>query len=416
MIEKSGNLLQRTLKRFVLELLKLSMLQVTLLLVAVAVIVSVTLVMTIDYLWDGRFSTEMEFAGVVVPLLDGVLIVGLLVAFFSELREEEQRNRQAQEEIKFKNTILQTLQETPLDAILVVDDNEQIISCNQQFNELWALSSQMTGETPCAALLRSIAGQVKNSEPFLARIQYLYRHHDKKSREEIELKDGRIIDQYSAPIMGVEGRYYGRVWYCRDITESKKAEEQIRNFAFYDILTQLPNRHLLTNRLNQAMAAGRRNGRYGAVMFLDLDNFKPLNDRYGHDIGDLLLIEVAYRITGCVREMDTVSRFGGDEFVVMLLELDTDKRRSVALANRIAEKIRVALAEPYFLTQRHGRNTTATVEHRCTSSIGVVVFCGHEESQEEVIKEADKAMYQAKEDGRNIVRIVEKNSEDPFTS
>lgn len=99
-----------------------------------------------------------------------------------ELPRRAQRNRQAQEEIKFKNTILQTLQETPLDAILVVDDNEQIISCNQQFNELWALSPQMTGATPGAAMLQSIAGQVKNSEPFLARIQYLYRHHDKKRR------------------------------------------------------------------------------------------------------------------------------------------------------------------------------------------------------------------------------------------
>ena len=129
-----------------------------------------------------------------------------------------------------------------------------------------------------------------------------------------------------------------------DITERKEAEEHIHNFAFYDALTQLPNRRLLNDRLEQAKAASKRNGRYVAVMFLDLDNFKPLNDMHGHDVGDLLLIEAAHRITHCVREMDTVSRFGGDEFVVILGELDVDREPSIAYAGIVAEKSIVCLS------------------------------------------------------------------------
>jgi diguanylate cyclase (GGDEF)-like protein len=172
-------------------------------------------------------------------------------------------------------------------------------------------------------------------------------------------------------------------------------------------LTQLPNRRLLNDRLVQAMAASKRSGRYGALMFLDLDNFKPLNDTYGHGVGDLLLIEVARRISCCVRETDTVTRFGGDEFVVMLSELDADKDRSIAQAGIVAEKIRVTLTEPYALTIQPDGDTNTTVEHRCTSSIGMVVFINHEASPEDIIKWADMAMYQAKEAGRNLIRLYD---------
>jgi diguanylate cyclase (GGDEF)-like protein len=189
----------------------------------------------------------------------------------------------------------------------------------------------------------------------------------------------------------------------RDITERKQAEEQIRNLAFYDSLTQLPNRHMLDDRLHQAMAASKRTGRYGALMFLDLDNFKPLNDKYGHSVGDLLLIEVARRISSCVREMDTVARFGGDEFVVMISELDTDEESSTAQTSIVAEKIRAILAKPYVLTLQHEDGTETTVEHHCTASIGVTLFINSEVSAEDLIKRSDMAMYKAKECGRNQV-------------
>ena len=194
------------------------------------------------------------------------------------------------------------------------------------------------------------------------------------------------------------------------ISERKQAEEQIRQLAFYDALTQLPNRRLLNDRLEQAMAASKRSGRYGALMFLDLDNFKPLNDTHGHDVGDLLLIEVARRITGCVREMDTCARFGGDEFVVILSELVTDKTESTTQARIVAEKIHAALAEPYRLKIQPEGKAETTVEHHCTSSIGIVLFVDHEASAEDILKWADMAMYQAKEAGRNLIRFYGANA------
>jgi diguanylate cyclase (GGDEF)-like protein len=185
------------------------------------------------------------------------------------------------------------------------------------------------------------------------------------------------------------------------------AEEQIHNLAFYDALTLLPNRRLLNDRLSRAMAASHRSGCYGAVMFLDLDNFKPLNDTYGHDVGDLLLIEATDRLKSCVRETDTVARFGGDEFVVMLSELNLDKTESTTQAHTVAEKIRAVLAEPYLLRLRHEGGADTIVEHPCTASIGVVVFINHEKSQEDILKWADAAMYQAKASGRNSIRFYD---------
>jgi diguanylate cyclase (GGDEF)-like protein/hemerythrin-like metal-binding protein len=142
-------------------------------------------------------------------------------------------------------------------------------------------------------------------------------------------------------------------------------------------------------------------------MFLDLDNFKPLNDTYGHVVGDALLIEVARRISSCVRETDTAARFGGDEFVVMLSELEVDQAKSFAQARIVAEKIRVSLAETYFLTVQREGQAECKVEHHCTSSIGVVLFIGHETSVDNLFKWADLAMYQAKEDGRNLIRFFD---------
>ncbi|BCK87660.1 hypothetical protein MIZ01_1451 [Sideroxyarcus emersonii] len=194
----------------------------------------------------------------------------------------------------------------------------------------------------------------------------------------------------------------------RNITERKRAEEQIRNLAFYDALTQLPNRRLLQDRFNQVLSACRRNNRYAALMFIDLDNFKPLNDEHGHDVGDILLVEVAHRIVGCVREVDTVSRFGGDEFIVMLSELDADRTISMTQASVVAEKIRQSLGEVYRLgvAQSDGR-PDRVIEHHCTASIGVVLFSNHGATQEDLIKLADAAMYQAKSAGRNQVYFAD---------
>lgn len=189
-----------------------------------------------------------------------------------------------------------------------------------------------------------------------------------------------------------------------DISERKRLEDQIRLLAFYDPLTSLPNRRLLRDRLGQTIAACRRTQCSAALLMIDLDNFKPLNDALGHAIGDQLLVETASRITSCVREVDTVARLGGDEFVVVLGELDGDKHISARQAEHVAEKIRATLCAPYRLksTRREG---PALCEHSCSASIGITMLGDDEDSQDEIIDRADAAMYQAKASGRNAVRF-----------
>ena len=185
---------------------------------------------------------------------------------------------------------------------------------------------------------------------------------------------------------------------------ANRNERELEKLSGMDMLTQLPNRRRLEQRLAEKIAVSKRTGQRGAVMFLDLDNFKPLNDAYGHAAGDMLLQEVARRIRGCIREIDMVARFGGDEFVILLSELGTDKEDAKWRAGQVAEKIRVTLAEPYRIA---AQGPTGHVEHRCTASIGVEMFAGGAMSEVDILKRADAAMYEAKEHGRNAVRFHE---------
>ncbi|MFU8837987.1 MAG: EAL domain-containing protein [Thiohalomonadaceae bacterium] len=183
-----------------------------------------------------------------------------------------------------------------------------------------------------------------------------------------------------------------------DVTERKEAERQIRHLAFYDALTSLPNRRLLLDRLHQAMVTSQRNAMHGALLFIDLDNFKTLNDTQGHLAGDQLLIEVAQRLRECVREYDSVARLGGDEFVVLLEQLHLQSAMAARKAEQISEKILKRLNQPYHLRER---------EHHSSPSIGVSLFHGQQESSEELLKRADMAMYQAKAAGRNTIRFFD---------
>jgi len=199
---------------------------------------------------------------------------------------------------------------------------------------------------------------------------------------------------------GITRQYVGLF---SDISARKVMEDRVRQLAFFDALTELPNRRLLADRLGQAMLLNQRSGHYGALMFLDLDNFKPLNDTHGHATGDLLLIEVARRLKACVRQVDTVARIGGDEFVVMLSELDTCAEKSRQQAQILAENVRQSIARPYLLTIKHHGAADSQVEHRCSASIGVAMFASNDNNQERALKHADSAMYQAKDAGRNCV-------------
>jgi diguanylate cyclase (GGDEF)-like protein/PAS domain S-box-containing protein len=199
-------------------------------------------------------------------------------------------------------------------------------------------------------------------------------------------------------ITGAVTRLMGAV---SDITERKAAEEQIENLAFYDALTSLPNRRLLLDRLEQALSLSARTGQHGALLFIDLDHFKNLNDSRGHEAGDQLLIQQARRLTLCVREGDTVARLGGDEFIIILGELSADAEEAAEETSAIAQRILQALSVPVALTFK------AMTDYENTCSIGVAMFRGHDVSVDELLRRADMAMYQAKADGRNQFRFYD---------
>ena len=185
---------------------------------------------------------------------------------------------------------------------------------------------------------------------------------------------------------------------CRNVTQRKSSEDEINKLAFYDPLTNLPNRRLMLDRLLQALAVSARSGRMGALLFIDLDNFKTLNDTQGHDMGDLLLQQVGQRLTLAMRQGDTVARLGGDEFVVMIEELSVNRDEAAAQAETIGEKLLAAIGQPYRL---------AGLDYLITPSIGVTLYTDHFQSTDELLKQADMAMYQAKSAGRNTLRFFD---------
>jgi diguanylate cyclase (GGDEF)-like protein/PAS domain S-box-containing protein len=217
-------------------------------------------------------------------------------------------------------------------------------------------------------------------------------------------KNGNLywVDTSIVPFKGFDGKPYQYVAISTDITERKQGEKNIEHLAFYDSLTNLPNRRLLMDRLQHALSSNIRNDKYGALLFIDLDNFKSLNDTKGHGVGDLLLIEVAQRLKHCVREEDTVGRLGGDEFVILLDNLSSSNEEASAHAERVSLKVLQALNQPYVLQEN---------EHHSSPSIGVAMFCGNTASADDLLKRADSAMYQSKAAGRNTVRFYDERTQ-----
>lgn len=214
-------------------------------------------------------------------------------------------------------------------------------------------------------------------------------------------KDGHIVPTEVVTTLhsNAEGQLTSIIGISRDITERKKTEEVIRSLAFYDSLTKLPNRRLLLDRLELAIAQAKRKEESLVLMFIDLDKFKPVNDVYGHETGDWLLQSVAQRMVCCLRESDTAARIGGDEFIVLLPEIH--KR---ADAYMVAEKIRDAISQPFPLTNGDQLHISAC--------IGIAIYPEHGLTEKQLMKSGDAAMYQAKESGRNRVWVYQKSGDD----
>ena len=282
------------------------------------------------------------------------------------------------------------------DAILITDQDASILRVNQAFQDISGYNAdELIGKNP------RIIKSERHDAAFFRTIQSALLNSGKWSGEIWARRKNGEDYPTAVTITAVyddQQQVSNYVSVARDISDIKKTEQEIHQLAFYDHLTQLPNRRLLLERLHHTMAASARHDWHGALIFLDLDHFKTINDTQGHIMGDRLLVEAARRLLTCVREIDSVSRLGGDEFVVVLEELSSQAQEAAAQAELIVEKIRDELSKPYELNN---------YDYLSTASFGVNLFRGHQESVEDLLKHADIAMYQAKTSGRNAMRFYD---------
>ncbi len=282
------------------------------------------------------------------------------------------------------------------EGMMITDTNNIILRVNRAFTKITGYTAaEIIGKNP-----RLLSSGSQNTSFYSAMWESIHNTGAWEGEIWNRRKHGEVYPGYLAitEVKDPNGAVTNYVATLNDITSSKAAADKIENLAFYDHLTNLPNRRLLVDRLKQALASSARSGREGALLFIDLDNFKALNDTLGHDIGDLLLQQVAQRLVSCVREGDTVARLGGDEFVVMLEDLSEQAVDAAAQTEAIGEKILAALNQPYQL---------AAVAYHNSSSIGAALFADHQQSLDELLKQADIAMYQAKKAGRNTLRFFD---------
>ena len=327
----------------------------------------------------------------------GMRAAELVIANTELIFQNNEKEKRAAELVIANNelTIAATVFESQ-EGMIVTDARNVILRVNYAFTDITGYSAEDTiGKTP--ALLSS----GKHSKEFYAtmwaslkRIGY-WEGEIWNKRKNGELFPEHLCITVIKDKLGVITNYVATM---NDITMSRKAADEIQQLAFYDVLTGLPNRRLLLERLKLALAYSVRTGNYGSIFFLDLDNFKVLNDTLGHDIGDLLLQAVAQRLESCVREGDTIARLGGDEFVIIINALSNQPVEAVAQALVVGKKILRELNLPYLL---------ASYEYRSTPSIGANLFIGHEISIQELLKQSDIAMYQAKKAGRNTLQFFD---------
>jgi diguanylate cyclase (GGDEF)-like protein/PAS domain S-box-containing protein len=323
----------------------------------------------------------------VQPLVSSKDDEGGLVAVAADMTER----RRSQADLR-----LAAIAFNSLEAMAITDAKQVILRVNSAFTRITGYSASEACGQVVGRLLRS--GR-HDAEFYRAMWQQLTAHRHWQGEVWNRRKDGEIYPEWLSitAVVGDHGDVANYVAVFTDITQKKLAEETIHNLAFYDPLTELPNRRLMRDRLEQLRSSHTSPGQVAAVLFIDLDKFKELNDTRGHDIGDALLVEVSCRLRSCVRANDTVSRQGGDEFVVILSDLNPSPQAGHDVAV-IAEKIRAALARPYDLLG---------IPWHCTASIGICMFDGAQDALDEVLKRADIAMYEAKRAGRNAVRFYD---------
>jgi diguanylate cyclase (GGDEF)-like protein/PAS domain S-box-containing protein len=324
---------------------------------------------------------------------------GEIVGLFGIARDITERKK-IEADLRIAATVFESQE-----GMLISDGNNVILRVNRAFTKITGYSAEeVIGKNP-----RILQSGRQDTVFYAAMWQGINDTGAWEGEVWNRRKNGEIFPEHLTitAVKDQDGIVTNYVATLFDITLSKAAADEIEHLAFYDPLTGLPNRRLLMDRLKPALASSHRSGRKCALLFIDLDNFKTLNDTLGHDIGDLLLQQVAERLTSCVREVDTVARLGGDEFVVMLEDLSEQATEAVEHTEIVGNKILSTLNQPYLL---------ATHDYHSTPSIGAILFNGYEQTVDELLKQADIAMYHAKASGRNTLRFFDQQMQAGITA
>ena len=344
-------------------------------------------------IWTGEFHNRRKDGtlfweqSTIAPIFDGR---GVPIHYLA-IKENITDRRRTEEALRIAATAFEARE-----GMFITDAAGAILRVNKAFTEITGYTSEEVVDKTS-----SMFSSGRHDAAFHVAMQNTV-EQDGAWQGEIwsRRKNGEIFPEWLTitAVRNNEGKITHHVSTFTDITQRKAAEDQIKHLAFYDPLTLLPNRRLLIDRMQQAMAASTRSGCEGALLFIDLDNFKALNDTLGHDKGDILLQQVAQRLKSCVREGDTVARLGGDEFVVMLEDLSKMPGEAAAQTETVGQKILYALNQRYDLAGHDYHNT---------ASVGVTLFAEHQNNVDELMKRADLAMYQAKAAGRNTLRFFD---------
>ena len=345
-----------------------------------------------------KYAKIRELVSEVIMLVSLLLGVSIFIKTHKGLHTEVSLRKRAEEYWKSALAELK-YQKYALDKhahVVVTDTHGRITYANDKFCEISGYAqSELIGQN------HSIINSDQHPKEFFNEI---YRTVAKGEAWHNEIcnrtKDGRLywMDTTVVPFMNSNGKPESYISICTDITQRKAMDERNHQLAYYDPLTTLPNRRFFMDKLSKAVVAGKQRARKSALLFLDLDYFKTLNDTQGHQIGDMLLQQVAQRLKSAVRESDTVARIGGDEFVVLLENLDEDIAVALEQAQIVGDKVLNVLNQPYILIGH---------EYISTLSIGVALLDGPMQTEEDLLKQADIAMYQAKKSGRNTVRFFD---------